>query len=231
MTDTPKAKHNKDASSNPQENSNISSPEPQGRVSRWFWKAVETADQYSNLIIAIATVFMAVLTVILAITAYRQADVAMRALELTARPYISLSLYPQSVVTQTGQKLRIEISFTNLGGTPADTRINGIIIHSVTKLPAPTLAAATEHRELKFPKEPRESALFIYSPDRITEGQFRDMMAGTGYLYVRVLATYGIYHTEICDEYKLIPSATGKAITFDRADIHRCDDPDSESAN
>lgn len=168
---------------------------------------------------------------ILACLAYQQNQVTMRSLEINSRPYISLTLDPRSIVTKPGGKIRIVLMLNNLGSTPADVRTKGIIIHSATKLPAPSVAAVAEDRNVVFPKEPRESGLFIYSPDPITEGQFRDMMAGTGWLYVRILSTYGVYHTEICIQYKLHPSTTGNAITSDFTEIVQCADPKSNGAN
>jgi hypothetical protein len=168
---------------------------------------------------------------ILAYLAYRQNDVAQHALELNSRPYISLNLDPRSIVAQSGQKMRINMLLRNSGGIPADMRIRGIITHSVTKLSAPSLDKSAEIRDLIFPKDPNDNLQFIYSPDPITDGQFRDMIAGTGWLYARISTLYGIYSTETCVEYKLFPSVNGKSIYGDFTAINFCDDPKATHAN
>jgi len=85
MTYKREGKHNKDASGQPQEKAGSCSPELREGKPGWIYKAIETADRYSNLIVAIATVFVSVLTVVLAWVAVQQTDVARRALELSSR--------------------------------------------------------------------------------------------------------------------------------------------------
>jgi hypothetical protein len=194
-------------------------------------KAVDLLNPYANLIVAIATVFMVVLTVILACTAIRQTDVAMQALELNSRPYVATTFYGQSIATPVGQKIMVPLSIRNFGGIPAEVRINGTIIYSITKLSSPALPAVAKDTLVIFPKNPDENLLFIYSAETITEGQFRDIMAGTGWIYARAFTTYGTYQTGVCVEYKLHPSLTGQNAHIDLADIRFCDDGKATSAN
>jgi len=146
MTNKREAKHNKDASGQPHDNTSSRSPELQDGKSQWFWKAVETANCYSNLIIAVATVFITALTVILAITATQQNNVAQRALELSSRPYISINIDPSSFFAESEQKMRLNILIRNSGGIPADARIRGTVIHSISKLSSSSLDMTSEKR-------------------------------------------------------------------------------------
>jgi hypothetical protein len=223
MIDTSKTPHDQSTGGNPQEQANNQPSSVR--------KALDVTNKYADLIIAISTVFMAVLTFILAYMAIQQNDVAQRALELNSRPYISISLEPRSITTQSGQKMRMYGSLRNSGGIPADIRMRGMITHSLTKLSAPSLDMIAEVRDIIFPKDPNDNMLFIYSPATMTDGQVKDMADGTGWLYVRILIIYGIYHTETCVEYKLLPTVNGKGVRGDFTAITLCDDPKATSAN
>jgi hypothetical protein len=198
---------------------------------QWLRIAVQIANSYSNLIIAFATVFIAGLTIILAITATRQTDVAMRALELNSRPYIAFTIHPDTFYVKPDERMRATITFRNFGSTPAEVNIRGVFAYSLTKLSAPSLVGIKEEPHLVIPKSPDQNIDFLYSPEKITEGQFTDLLNGKGFLYIHILATYGIYHMEICDEYGLTKSPTGTGVHGNFSDMHRCEDKTSNSAN
>ncbi len=190
-------------------------------------------NDYSDLIIAVSTVFIAVLTGILAYYAFQQNEVATRALELNSRPYIEVLFDINSVQVNAGQKMMMQLRAMNFGGTPADVRAKGIIVYSSTKLASPTIGdRVDERRDTVFPKNPSPNMWFISSTDPITVGQANDMRAGTGFLYMRVLAKYGPYHTELCKEIPLEPTKDPVAIfAFNGQRTKDCDDSNSRNAN
>ena len=203
-----------------------------GTMLQRFWMAVQAANNYSSLITAFATVFIAGLTVVLAITGNWQADIAQKALEINARPHIDMNFVGGTIVVNPGAKMNMRVEMKNFGGSPTVVNTRGVVMYSPTKLRAPSIDGVPRDLQTIFPKAESPTTAFIYSVDPITEGQIKDMKSGIGYIYMRISATYGLHRREICNELPLRQTTVpDHNFTANILDITHCEEPASNDAD
>ncbi len=158
--------------------------------------------------------------------AHRQSDLIQQTFDITSRPLLS-AMFRNIQNPKAGSKLTFELVIKNLGKSPTKAHSKPSATYSLVKIDSPP-EASTEDIQLVWPNS--QVVAKGESLEPITDGQFSDMRAGRGWLYLRAIVTYDRFHTAICTEYTIKPHPS-KPDAFITDPTGLCADQKTNDAN
>ena len=163
---------------------------------------------------------------VLAVFAYQQNELTRTALEISSRPLLSAA-FAGHARTKSGEKSDTTVLIDNLGKSPTKAHIRATTTYSLTNLDTPPLSSS-EDVQIVWPGK---GIVSLVEFERVlTDKQISDMKTGRGWIYRRVLITYGTYFTAICSQIRIKahPSIPDRFI-LDNGEL--CSNPKTNDAN